>query len=236
MTLALEHISMHYTLQDGTRITALKDISLELPNASFNMLVGKSGCGKTTLLRILAGLEKPDAGHISHTGPSIRNGIMFQTPRLLPWLTVWDNICLWKYGHGGSQKLARHYLQVFGLEHFRDAYPHQLSGGMAQRAALARTLSYEPTFLLLDEPFAALDYFTRQQLQDELMQQFADHPLTIFFITHDVAEAARLGQRIIIMENGRINGLLTNPSPYPRPVLNDRFALEKQIISLLQNK
>ena len=231
MSISLQGISRQYLLPDGTAVQALQDVSLTLPEASFHVLIGKSGCGKTTLLRILAGLEQPDRGQITMAAPRI--GVMFQTPRLLPWRTVWENICLWEAGADGSRELAEHYLEAFGLSRFRDAYPQQLSGGMAQRAALARTLSYEPSLLLMDEPFAALDYFTRQQLQDELLTQFASQPLTVLFITHDIAEAARLGQHILVMKQGRIAGQVDNPAPYPRPALEDRFRLEKQLLRLL---
>ena len=163
----IENLSRFYTLPDGKRVAALYDCSLSVRDGSFTVIVGKSGCGKTTLLRLLAGLEQPDEGILDFGGPRPRTGVMFQTPRLLPWLTVEENVCIWQHGMGGSEELAGQYLKDFGLDSFRQAYPDQLSGGMAQRAALVRTLSCRPRLLLMDEPFAALDYFTREKLQDD---------------------------------------------------------------------
>ena len=233
MEIKLRHLAQNYQLPDGSQVAAIRDLSLDLPDGSFHVLVGKSGCGKTTLLRLLAGLEQPAGGTIDGLSPAHRRGIMFQSPRLLPWLNVWDNICFWRHGCGGSTEKAAQYLKAFGLEPFKSAYPQQLSGGLAQRVALARTLASEPDLLLLDEPFAALDYFTRRELQDELMQIFAAQPRTVLFVTHDITDAPRLGQYIHVMADSHILKTLRNPAPYPRPILADRLELEQQIIALL---
>ena len=232
----MEDLSRFYTLPDGKRVAALKGCSLSIRDGSFTVIVGKSGCGKTTLLRLLAGLDRPDEGTLDFGGSRPRTGVMFQTPRLLPWLTVEDNVCIWRHGMGGSAELAGQYLKAFGLDSFRKAYPDQLSGGMAQRAALVRTLSCQPRLLLMDEPFAALDYFTREKLQDELMAQYVRQPMTIVFITHDLDEAVRLGQDILVMHKGCCGGRVTNEEPYPRPSVAGRMALKTDILHILEEE
>nr|WP_246415344.1 ATP-binding cassette domain-containing protein [Megasphaera hominis] len=227
-------MSHTYHLPDGTVVQALSDLNAHFPAGSFSVVVGPSGCGKTTLLRLLAGLETATGGQIDFGGPRPRTGVMFQAPRLLPWLTVEENVRIWQYGMGGSTALAAQYLHLFGLDSFRKAYPDQLSGGMAQRVALVRTLACQPQLLLLDEPFAALDYFTREKLQDELTEQYVRQPLTIIFITHDLDEALRLGERILVLRRGRQSGLLTRSEPYPRQALADRTREKQTILQLLE--
>lgn len=232
----IENLSRFYTLPDGKRVAALHDCSLSVRDGSFTVIVGKSGCGKTTLLRLLAGLEQPDEGILDFGGPRPRTGVMFQTPRLLPWLTVEENVCIWQHGMGGSAELAGQYLKDFGLDSFHQAYPDQLSGGMAQRAALVRTLSCRPRLLLMDEPFAALDYFTREKLQDELMDQYVRQPMTIVFITHDLDEAVRLGQDILVMHKGCCGGRVRNDEGYPRPSVAGRLAMKTDILHILNEE
>lgn len=228
----ISHLIKNYP-DKSTVVHAIRDTSLTLQSGQFHTLVGRSGCGKTTLLRLIAGLEHPTSGVINLGNTSPRIGVMFQEPRLFPWLTVMENMCIGQYGNGGSKEKAERYLRISGLEAFRNAYPDQLSGGMAQRVALGRTLAYEPEILLLDEPFGALDYFTRQQLQDELMLLFIKEKLTVLFITHDVAEAARLGQEIIVMADGIVRTVLPYTAPYPRPAIADRVKLEQKILSAI---
>ncbi len=232
--ITVSHLSHTYHLPDGTVVQALSDLTAHFPAGSFSVVVGPSGCGKTTLLRLLAGLETATAGQIDFGGPRPRTGVMFQSPRLSPWLTVEENVRIWQYGMGGSTALADQYLYLFGLDSFRKAYPDQLSGGMAQRVALVRTLACQPQLLLLDEPFAALDYFTREKLQDELMEQYVRQPLTIIFITHDLDEALRLGERILVLRRGRQSGLLTRSEAYPRQALADRTREKQTILHLLE--
>ncbi|WP_289001545.1 ABC transporter ATP-binding protein [uncultured Megasphaera sp.] len=232
--ITVSHLSHTYHLPDGTVVQALSDLNAHFPAGSFSVVVGPSGCGKTTLLRLLAGLETATGGQIDFGGSRPRTGVMFQSPRLLPWLTVEENVRIWQYGMGGSTELAAQYLHLFGLDSFRKAYPDQLSGGMAQRVALVRTLACQPQLLLLDEPFAALDYFTREKLQDELMEQYVRQPLTIIFITHDLDEALRLGERILVLRHGRQSGLLTRSEPYPRQALADRTREKQTILQLLE--
>ena len=232
--ITVSHLSHTYHLPDGTVVQALSDLNAHFPAGSFSVVVGPSGCGKTTLLRLLAGLETATGGQIDFGSSRPRTGVMFQSPRLLPWLTVEENVRIWQYGMGGSTELAAQSLPLFGLDSFRKAYPDQLSGGMAQRVALVRTLACQPQLLLLDEPFAALDYFTREKLQDELMEQYVRQPLTIIFITHDLDEALRLGERILVLRHGRQSGLLTRSEPYPRQALADRTREKQTILQLLE--
>ncbi|SIQ21246.1 ABC transporter ATP-binding protein [Bosea sp. TND4EK4] len=206
---------------DGGEVRALADIDLVLPKGSFTALVGRSGCGKTTLLRILAGLESPSEGEIrrpAQAGP-LRIGVVFQEARLMPWLDVRGNV-----GFGLHGRLPRHEtaarctaaLDLVGLSAFAGAMPGQLSGGMAQRVAIARALVLEPEVLLLDEPFAALDAFTRRAMQNELVGIWQRRKPTVVFVTHDVEEAVLLGERVLEMQAGRIVGRENIELPYPR--------------------
>lgn len=218
----------------GREEPVLKNLSLTLYSGLFHVLVGRSGCGKTTLLRLIAGLEEADSGALTYTEQKPKIGIVFQEPRLYPWLTVWDNVTVWQKGLSpGSIEKAHTYLHRFGLDKQMKAYPHQLSGGMAQRVAIARALSYEPDLLLLDEPFGALDYFTRQQLQEEIMYLAKEENKTVLFITHDITEASRLGEHILVMKGGQIQTIVTNQEPYPRPPLANRLLIEEKILQHL---
>jgi len=197
----------------GREVRALDRVSFEVPSGSFVAVVGYSGCGKTTLFRHIAGLEEPDNGATifsngnggaEHVRP--RLGMVFQEPRLLPWLTVTDNLslALKRSGSLDTGASVREALEIVGLGEFGSAYPDQLSGGMAQRAALGRALCRRPSLLLMDEPFGALDALTRAQLQCEMARIWADRPMTVLFITHDIAEAVTLADRTLIMSSGRI--------------------------------
>lgn len=221
-------------------IWALKDLNISLPDGSFTAVVGKSGSGKTTLLRLLSGMEEKSCGDFefsggesSHRQPGKRIGMMFQEPRLMPWLTVKQNIAMGL----DRQENARHKgvqvekcLKLLGLESFKDAYPAQISGGMAQRTALGRTLCFNPDLILMDEPFGALDYFTRKHLQREIMQLFLEERKTIIFVTHDVEEAVFLSQRVLVLDQGRLMAQYEIDLPYPRQVLSAEFlALRERI-------
>ncbi|MBS3938354.1 MAG: ABC transporter ATP-binding protein [Peptococcaceae bacterium] len=217
-------LSKQYTIGDHS-FYALKDIDLNIDDGSFTTIVGKSGCGKTTLLRLLCGLEKQTEGTIDFTSgketckTAKRVGIVFQEPRLMHWLTVKENILFSLCRETKSaekEELAEKYLQIMGLAKFKDAYPSQISGGMAQRTALGRTLCYDPELILMDEPFAALDYFTRKNLQEEMVNLFLAYGKTIIFVTHNVEEALFLGQKVVIVEGGRIIQIIPVDFPYPR--------------------
>ena len=200
----IEKLLKSYQVEERT-ITALNNISLDLEVGELTVLLGPSGCGKTTLLRILAGLEPPTCGEVKIPsgvdGASLKFGVVFQEPRLMPWLTVAENISFGSELSGNSAQVQE-ILCLLGLEGFSKAYPRQLSGGMAQRAALGRTLFQNPDVILMDEPFAALDYLTRTNLQDELLELFIRQKKTILFVTHDVEEAAYLAQRVLVMRKG----------------------------------
>jgi sulfonate transport system ATP-binding protein len=195
----------------------LAPATLTFADHSFTCIVGKSGCGKTTLLRLVAGLEAPSAGTIALTGDEQRIGIVFQEPRLMPWLTVAQNIAFAGSAapHEDPARLQK-LLQQLELTEAASLYPRQLSGGMAQRVSLGRTLYYDPDIILMDEPFSALDYFTRRSLQLTLLQLYAATRKTILFVTHDVEEAVLLGDRVLVMASGAIQEQISINLPQPR--------------------
>jgi sulfonate transport system ATP-binding protein len=218
----LAAIAKRYALGDRD-VIAIDGVSLDCRPGEFVALVGRSGCGKTTLLRLVAGLEQPDAGMLRWGSSSHRSraGMVFQEPRLMPWLTVRQNV---GFGLMDEPDRARvdatvaRLLRLVELTGFADALPHQLSGGMAQRAALARALCLDPDVLLMDEPFGALDAFTRRALQRALIQLWrgAERARTVLFVTHDVEEAVLLAQRVVVMRAGRLVDEVAVPLPYPR--------------------
>lgn len=193
--LKLDHITKTY----GPRVV-LRDLSLALSPQECTVILGKSGCGKTTLLRLLAGLEQPDTGTVSRPA-SLKLGMMFQEARLFPWLTCRENIAL-GLPKGSSSKEVDHWLSLVQLMEAADQYPAQLSGGMQQRASLARTLAMHSGLILMDEPFAALDYFTRAQLQQELRSMVERLSMGVVLVTHNVDEALTLGDRLLILREG----------------------------------
>lgn len=216
---------------DGKEKKVFENLNLNIENDKVTIILGKSGCGKTTLLRIIAGLEKTTDGKVefcNKNGDYIqpRIGMVFQESRLMPWLTVKDNIEIHKY-----KDSTERYLKMVGLEEFRNAYPSQLSGGMAQRVSIARALSYEPDTLLMDEPFSALDYFTREQLQQELIKIYEKTRMGIIFVTHNIDEALMLGHRIIVINDGKISSYGIDKS-YPRDIGDmELISLKKQILN-----
>lgn len=223
--LTLEHITKTYRL-DKREVTALSDINLTIAAGEFVTIVGRSGCGKTTLLRLVAGLEKKTAGQLLFSPPSPQIGLVFQEPRLMPWLTVADNLAFALHKEADPSLVRQtvdYYLKLLHLQDFRNAYPAQISGGMAQRAALGRALCFNPDIILMDEPLGALDAFTRAALQRELVQIFRLAGKTILFVTHDVDEAVLLGQRVIVMGGGSILAELAVPLAYPRNTADKAF-------------
>jgi NitT/TauT family transport system ATP-binding protein len=178
---------------------ALAPIDLQIEEGSFVSLLGPSGCGKSTLLRMIAGLVEPTAGTIARAESSI--GFVFQAPTLMPWAKVIDNVALpLNLAHAAAAAArARDALESVGLADFTDAYPHQLSGGMQMRAAIARAVVTQPSLLLMDEPFAALDEITRFRLNDQLLELWHKHRWTVIFVTHSIREAVFLSERVVVM-------------------------------------
>jgi NitT/TauT family transport system ATP-binding protein len=206
---------------------ALEDLAFDVAAHEFVCIVGPSGCGKTTMLRILAGLIAPDAGSVMVngapvSGPGSERAIVFQQPTLLPWASVLDNVAfglrLRGVAEAERETIARGLVKTVGLEGFEDHYPRQLSGGMQQRVGLARALAVNPSILLMDEPFAAVDAQTRRLLQDQLLRLHLDTQKTIVFVTHDIDEAVRLGDRVLVMSQrpGRIIESVAVSVPRPR--------------------
>jgi NitT/TauT family transport system ATP-binding protein len=231
---------------------ALDDLHLEVGDGEFLTLVGPSGCGKSTVLDLISGLSTPTAGAVvvdgkRVTGPWLDRGVVFQQYTLLPWRTALGNIefaleALGGLTRGERRERARDYLELVGLTDFASRYPHELSGGMKQRVAIARSLSYEPGVLLMDEPFGALDAQTRERLQEELLQIWRRTGTTIVFITHDIEEAVFLGQRVAVMSSrpGRIEAVLDIVLDRSNPEIDTRatapFAQYRhQIWSLLRH-
>ena len=225
--IAVSGLEKTYATRGRAQVHALAGISLEIGAGEFVTIVGQSGCGKTTLLKILAGLLQRSAGSVTLRGrpvdgPSRDIGIVFQDPVLLPWRTVFDNVMLPVQVLGlertSSRKRATELLELVGLQGFEDKYPHELSGGMRQRVAIARALVHDPSLLLMDEPFGALDAMTREFMNLELLRIWQESGKTIVFITHSIPEAAFLANRVIVMSArpGRIQEIVDVRLPRPR--------------------
>jgi NitT/TauT family transport system ATP-binding protein len=209
-------------LEASRPFVAIEDITLEVRSGEFMVIVGPSGCGKSTLLDLLAGLSKPSSGRIlldgkPITGPALDRGVVFQQYALFPWRTALANVEFGleakPIGKRQRREIARSYLSLVGLSGFEDRHPHELSGGMKQRVAIARSLAYEPDVLMMDEPFAALDAQTRESLQAALLEIWEKSGKTIVFITHGIDEAVYLGQRVALMTSrpGRIKQVIDIP-------------------------
>jgi NitT/TauT family transport system ATP-binding protein len=225
--ISLQGVTRSYAREQGGRVDALQDISLEVRSGEFLCIVGPSGCGKSTLLHLIAGLDSPSTGEILLNGRRVsRPGpdriLIFQDHGLFPWLTVRQNVEFGLRMKGTPKaelsRRSRHFLQLVQLTQFADSYIHQLSGGMRQRVALARSLAMQPDVLLMDEPFAALDAQTRDLLHDELERVWRETGQTIIFVTHNVREAARLGDRVVVLSfrPGRIKSEIQVPLSRPR--------------------
>jgi len=206
--LVVDHVSHHY-LAKGRRTEVLADVSFRIPPGTVACVVGPSGCGKSTLLSLAAGLLQASSGSMRWDGQAVRPGpnahlgMAFQQPGLFPWMTVRQNVAIGLSTRGHSRvdarRIADEFLDNVGLHDFKDAYPRHLSGGMAQRVGIARALALRPRLLLLDEPFAAVDAFTRLKLQQELQSLLKRYRPTVMFVTHDVPEAIALGDMIVVM-------------------------------------
>lgn len=219
-SIKLDKISKIY----GDRVI-LQNLDLTLDTGECTVILGKSGCGKTTLLRLVAGLEKPTSGTLERP-KDLKLGMMFQEARLFPWLTCRQNIAL-GLPKGADPGEIDHWLQLVQLTEAADQYPHQLSGGMQQRASLARTLAMHSQLILMDEPFAALDYFTRAQLQQELRRMQQQLQRGIVLVTHNVDEALILGDRLLILQQGKI-ACEEHLAPGPRDLLSPALIKAKR--------
>ena len=220
-------LSVAYGADTASPVWALKDVDLTVPSGRFVSLIGPSGCGKSTLLRVLAGLLEPTSGTLSAGGTtpgdlrrSRATGFMFQDPTLLPWMTVRQNIGVLArvagrpIGSAEAERLA----ELVGLKDFLERYPDELSGGMRQRVALARSYALDPTLLLMDEPFGALDEITRQKMNDELLDVWEKKSPSVFFVTHSISEAVYLSDLVVVMapRPGRIVAQVEIDIPRPR--------------------
>jgi NitT/TauT family transport system ATP-binding protein len=224
---ALDAISLSYRTTSGERLLALDKINLEVRPGEFLCIVGPSGCGKSTLLHLIAGLHPQTSGKVlvdgtPVNGPGTDRILIFQELGLFPWLTVGGNVefgmKMKNIAKAEREEKVQYYLRLVHLSKFRDSYIHQLSGGMRQRVALARALATEPDVLLMDEPFAALDAQTRDLLHDELERIWAETGRTIIFVTHNVREAVRLGDRVVLLtfRPGRVKQDFSVNLPRPR--------------------
>ena len=226
VVLEVDHLGRQFAT-NGTTVTALRDISLKIHRREFVCVIGPSGCGKSTLIRILAGLDEPTSGRMlvdgkETSGPCPERGMVFQGYTLFPWLTVRRNV-MFGLEMGGMDKTqaereALQWIDLVGLDHFKDSYPSQLSGGMKQRVAIARALAPSPRVLLMDEPFGALDAQTRAQMQAHLLEIWRNVDVTILFITHDLDEAIFLADRIVVLKAnpGEIQEVIEVSVPRPR--------------------
>jgi NitT/TauT family transport system ATP-binding protein len=216
-----------YKTRDGNDIHALKDIDLDIRDAEFISIVGPSGCGKTTLLKILAGILSRTSGDITMagrplSGPSRELGVVFQAPVLLPWRTVLQNVMVpiqvQRRNRAVFEARARALIAMVGLAGFEHKYPSELSGGMQQRVGICRALVHDPSFLLMDEPFGALDAMTRESMNEELQRLWRENRKTILLVTHSIPEAVYLADRVVVMtpRPGRIVDVLDIDLPRPR--------------------
>lgn len=222
-----------FGLEDEKQTVALSGVNLDIPAGSFVSLIGPSGCGKTTLLRCIAGIETPTSGEIFVDGSLVKSpgsdrGFAFQQANLFPWLTVRDNISFGLRARGiykNHKKDVDEFIKMVGLEGFEERYPHQISGGMNQRASLARALVGKPKILLLDEPLGALDAFTRMNMQDEIIRLWKKHSMTMVMVTHDVDEAVYLSNYVVVMSPrpAKVEKVIKIDLTYPRVRSQDVF-------------
>ncbi|HEY3076269.1 MAG TPA: ABC transporter ATP-binding protein [Burkholderiales bacterium] len=224
----VENVSKVFS-RERVELEALRDVSVDIQPGQFVAFVGPSGCGKSTLLKLIGGLLEPSSGRITIgsapvKGPSRGIGVMFQTPVLFPWRTVLENVMLpievFGLERAAASEKARGILRLVGLDGREGAYPRELSGGMQQRAALSRVLITDPPIILMDEPFGALDEFTRERMNLELLRIWSERGQTIIFVTHSINEAVFLSDRIVVMDTlpGRVLAVVDVPLARPRSI------------------
>jgi len=233
--ITLQEVSKEYALAGGERLRVLHNISFEITAGSFNSILGPSGCGKSTILNLIAGLDKQSSGSI-HVQGKPKIGFVFQTPRLLNWRTVADNVSLPLESSAinavARREKAFHFLELVGLKGFENYYPLKLSGGMQQRASIARALAIDPDILLMDEPFSGLDEWTARKMRLELMRIWMSTGKTIVFVTHSIREAIFLSQQILIVsaKPATVFKTVRLDAPYPREYENIQlFEMENSL-------
>ena len=244
--LEFDKVTKSFAKTDSNEIThALAEVNLTIQPCEFVSIVGTSGCGKSTILRLIAGLIRPTTGEIRLGGKPIvgagpDRGMVFQKATLFPWLTVEKNVSFsLRMQKKQDKELVEHMLKMVGLEDFRKDYPHQLSGGMAQRVALVRSLINHPDILLLDEPLGALDAFTRMNMQDEILNIWREQKQTVVMVTHDVEEAIYMGTRVLVMEPrpGRVKADIPIELAEPKQRDSEEFqAYRNRILKMLDLK
>lgn len=244
--ITLKNVKKDFITGKGDKVAALGNINLSVPESEFVCILGPSGCGKSTLLRIIAGLESATEGEVIYRGKPITGahkeiGMVFQNYSLMPWLNVRDNIALGLdfAGIGKKERLERaeYYMEMIHMQEFAKAFPYELSGGMQQRVAIARALANDPDVLLMDEPFGALDAYTRIVLQQELLSIWEKHKKTILFVTHSVDEAIYLADRVIFMapKPSRIEKEFLIDMPRIRQRNNPRYGeLTEEMLALFE--
>ncbi|MBI9088493.1 MAG: ABC transporter ATP-binding protein [Desulfobacterium sp.] len=240
MKIEFDKVSKSYLRSDGTRHLVFNDVSLSSNQGDFVIFLGESGCGKTTFLNMLAGFESPTTGTIRVDGKKVSDihpsrTMLFQQPTLIPWLTVRENVSYGCRLRGDCERLnyrVTQFIEVMGLSGFEDAKPAELSLGMAQRACLARALMGQPEILIMDEPFASLDTFTKAHIQEEMVNLWLSEQFTVVFVTHDIEEATLLGNRVVLL-GGNPAGIIDTfdiDLDYPRNVNDPKFKGYKQDI------
>ena len=233
----VDNVSRTFTGENT--VTALQDISFTMQRGEFLCIVGQSGCGKSTLLRIMAGIDPVHEGTVKIngkpvTGPDKSRGVVFQESRLLDWMNVSQNVGFPLSGMSKAEKtaLVNDYVSLVGLSDFKNSYPRELSGGMAQRVSIARALVNQPEVLFMDEPFGALDYMTKINMQNELLKIRNNNTMTVIFVTHDIDEAVYLSDKILVMSKnpGKIKKIIPNDQAFPRDRNSESFfKIRKQV-------
>ena len=230
----LINVSKVYTVEKE-QMKVLDGINLDIHDNKITVILGRSGCGKTTLLRVVAGLEKLDQGEIKESDVK-KKAYVFQEDRLMPWLNVKKNITFGIKDKIIDENKINEIIETVGLEKFNSAYPNQLSGGMKQRVSIARAFACDPDFIMMDEPFSALDYFTREQMQKELLKIHNKRNCPILFVTHSIDEALTLGDKIVVLEKGKVKSQYEiDEKNKTRDLLSDKYLnLKKQIMNDLK--
>lgn len=237
--LVISHLNKSFQVKEG-RIQVLSDVNLEIKKGEFISIVGHSGCGKSTLLKVISGLTNYTEGSITIDGQELKEiqgekncRMIFQDHRLMPWMTVKENVGFGLYDNADKKETIKRQLELVHLTGFENAYPHQISGGMAQRTAIARALARKPEILLLDEPFGALDALTRIKLQKEVLNIWEQERTTMILVTHDIDEAIYLSDRVVIASNrpATVKRIFDVNLPRPRVRTDEEFIqLKKKIL------